>query len=173
MALRCFIGMLVIGVLLACNQKATTAPTGTSPKKEAVLSKTDLNKLNYLDFELDRKVVLIVEPWDAYTRLSDAILKLKSADFSFFQDNEKATEQLFTDLRKTIPDTLKTQSIQSRITIVENMLYKLEDVQQLSNVPNTELAKSISEVLVAFSNLKFQLNKKLEKDSQNIVRPTG
>ena len=75
------------------------------------------------------------------------------------------------ELRKDIPDTLKTQSVLSRITIVENMLYKLDEAYKLNTTTKTELAASVKALLISYSNLNFQLNKKLEKDNQNIVRP--
>ena len=48
------------------------------------------------------------------------------------------------------------------------MYYKLNSTINLMTSTKSELKKSIIDLLEAYSNLNFQINKKFEKDSQNI-----
>ncbi|SEP71094.1 hypothetical protein SAMN05421824_0121 [Hyunsoonleella jejuensis] len=172
MVLRLFIIFCCFVVIIACNNKPQqTEDTSNKTNTTDVLTETDIAKLKYIEFALDPKVEVLTEPWQPYSRLKTAITNIKTANFSFFDEDEQAIFQLVKELRKDIPDTLKTQSVLSRITIVENMLYKLDETYKLNTTTKSELAASTKELLVAYSNLNFQLNKKLEKDNQKIVRP--
>jgi len=159
---------IICFVISSCNKKQPIIESASEKKEKTKLSKTAISNLNFIEFELDNKTSVIVEPWEAYTKLTETVKNIKNANFSFFElEDEEAIANLVKDLRTNLPDTLNTQSVLSRITIVENMLYKLEDTQKLSNTTNTELRKSIEDFLIAFSNLNFQFNKKLEKDAQD------
>lgn len=158
-------------VVMACNNKSQQ-PTEllTENTENGSITKADIEKLKYLEFALDPKVEVLTEPWQPYEQLRIAMEGVKNADFSFFEE-EQAIFELLRELRKTIPDTLNTQSVLSRITIVENMLYKFDDARALHTTTKPELAGVLKELLVSYSNLNFQLNKKIEKDGQRIVRP--
>ncbi|TBN01893.1 hypothetical protein EYD45_12760 [Hyunsoonleella flava] len=158
-------------MVMACNNKPQQNAEVTSENKVSLITEADIEKLKYIEFSLDPKVEILAEPWQPYEQLQTAIENIKKANFSFFEDNEQAVFELVKELRKAIPDTLKTQSVLSRITIVENMLYKLDDTHEMHTTTKPELAEAIKNLLVSYSNLNFQLNKKIEKDGQRIVRP--
>jgi len=54
---------------------------------------------------------------------------------------------------------------------LETKIYKLESAISLSNTTTKTLMSSIKEVLVSFSNLNLQMNKKIERESQKIKKP--
>ena len=169
-----FFGILSICFLMFCCNDATQNTTeivnDEAVVKSSILTEADISKFKYIEFALDRKVEVIAESWPPYSRLKMTIENIKKADFSFFVDDNQATFELIKDLRKTIPDTLKNDAVLSRIKIIETMFYKLDEASKFSNISKSELTKIVKDVLVSFSNLNFQLNKKLEKDSQNIER---
>lgn len=172
MILRLFKIICFCVVITACNgKKQQEIDKTTKTNTTNSLIEADVAKLKYLEFDLDPKVEVLAEPWQPYTRLSTTTELVKKADFSFFDEDDQAVFELIKELRNTIPDTLKTQSVLSRITIVENMLYKLDESYKLSTTTKPELLSSVKSFLVSYSNLNFQLNKKLEKDNQNIIRP--
>lgn len=158
--------------IVSCNNKQQqNEETSANSNESNSLNEADIAKLKYLEFALDPKAEVLAEPWQPYSRLKTTIENIKKADFSFFGEDEQAIFVLVKELRSTIPDTLETQSVLSRITIVENMLYKLDETYKLRTTTKPELATSTKQLLEAYSNLNFQLNKKLEKDSQKIMRP--
>jgi hypothetical protein len=54
---------------------------------------------------------------------------------------------------------------------LETTLFKFEGTANLNAVKKEILLKGIEEVLIAHTNLIFQINKMLEKEAQNIDRP--
>jgi hypothetical protein len=63
-----------------------------------------------------------------------------------------------------MPSTLKTNPIISRTAIIETTLLRLHENLTLDNIENQLKLESVKEVLIAFSNLNYQINKKLERD---------
>lgn len=160
-------------MVLSCQRTGQT-PTdenGTTDLKHVVTEK-DIQQLNYVDFSLDDRVIPIVEPWKPFNQLQTIIDNTKKGDISYFKtDGKKNLKTLISDLRKSIPDTLNTSSIIARIRVMETKLFKAESLANLSTTKKQDLLESLKEVLVSYSNLNFQLNKKMENDSQNIERP--
>ncbi len=140
-------------------------------KNTSILMEADIAKLNYVEFDLDQKVETLAESWEPYFELRNTLNDFKKADFSFFESDEKAVADLTKNLREVIPDTLNTQAILSRITIIESMLYKLKESQTFDSTSKENLSDALKDLFIAYSNLNFQLNKKIEKESQRIERP--
>ena len=109
--------------------------------------------------------------WQPYITIADAVESLKQADFSFFTADIEVFNSAIKDLENTIPEPIKTQSIQARVLALKTQLLKLKGLVALQAISKKEKLLAVKEVFVAFSNLNLQINKKVEKDSQNIERP--
>ncbi|MEW4923384.1 hypothetical protein [Algibacter sp. 2305UL17-15] len=174
MSLRFFVILSTCFILFCCNNSAQNSSEANNDEESiesSILTEAEISKLKYIEFTLDPKAEVLAEPWEPYSRLKTTIENIKKADFSFFVDDNQATFELIKDMRKTIPDTLNNQAVLSRIKIIETMLFKLDEASKFSNITKSELSKIVKDLLIAFSNLNFQINKKLEKDSQQILRP--
>lgn len=173
MTLKLLIPFCLCLALTACKD-SSDAPedtTNTETKSNKIITEGDIAKLKYIDFILDEKAETGIEEWHNYEQLNSIINNIKKADLTDFRDNHKVLVALIKDLKKNIPVALKQESVLARILVIETKLYKLEDVINLSSVQKEELGSTIKELLEAFSNLNFQINKKLEHDSQNIQKP--
>lgn len=137
-----------------------------------LVTKEDVKSLNYIDFVLDTKVEKVTSSWEKYNELQKVILDIKDANLSFFRDNNEIITALIEDLKATIPEQIKSPHVEARILAMETKLFKLESHSNLSNVKKETILKTIEEVLIAFSNFNLQMNKKIEKESQRIQRPT-
>ncbi|WP_100610293.1 hypothetical protein [Confluentibacter lentus] len=168
---------LVTCVLLMCLSCKKTSQTSLEngddkTKKSQVITEKDISKLNYLDFAIDDRVEPIIESWQEFNQLEAIIENTKRGDLSYFKtDAKKNLRTLLSDIKETIPDTINTPAILARIKVVETKLYKTESLSNLSTTKKDELLETLKELLVSFSNLSFQLNKKMENDSQNIQKP--
>jgi hypothetical protein len=162
-------------VLLCVSCKKTDQPTteqSDAAPKSQIITEKDISKLSYLDFGLDDRVLPIIESWDEFNQLQDIIENIKKGDLSYFKiDAKKNLNTLVSDINNTIPEALNTPSIQARILVVETKLYKTESLSNLSSIKKQELLEALKELLESYSNLCFQMNKKLENDSQSIERP--
>ena len=50
-------------------------------------------------------------------------------------------------------------------------IYKLQSITIISNGNKNDLYPVIKELLISFSNFNLQINKKFEKEAQNIQKP--
>lgn len=135
------------------------------------ISKADIEKLNFTEFILDPASDKKLAGWLKYRELEDRINELKNADLSFFKGDKKIVETLIQEFMSTVPSNIDEESIQARILIVETMYLKLNNKVNLTTSTKSDIQKSISDLLEAFSNLNYQINKKFERDSQNIIKP--
>ncbi|MBN2867320.1 MAG: hypothetical protein JXK08_01500 [Flavobacteriaceae bacterium] len=161
-------------VLSVSCKNETNQNVDTDPSKQTdslAIKKEDINKINYIDIGLDAKTNKIMPAWQAYQTLADAVQSLKQADYSFFNSDIEVFTTAIKDLEETIPADIKTQSIEARVLAFKTKLLNLKDLKNLNFIEKKELLFATKEVFVAFSNLNLQINKKLEKDSQNIERP--
>jgi hypothetical protein len=167
--MKLLISFCLIISLVSCGNEETN-----QNRQEIVLptlSSQQIQKLNYTEYLLDSKVKVITKNWIKYNELEGVITNLKQADLSYFKDNNEILEALIIDLKQSIPESLNSPPIMSRLIALETKLYKLESVVNLSNATQENIMSSIKEVLVAFSNLNLQLNKKIERESQKIIKP--
>ena len=169
-----FISVCILLMCLSCKKttQTNTDNSDDTTKKSQVITEKDISKLNYLDFGIDERVTPFIEPWQEFNQLEGIIENIKKGDLSYFKtDAKKNLKTLLSDIKENIPDTINTPAILARIKVVETKLYKTESLSNLSTTRKEELLNTLKELLISFSNLNFQLNKKIENDFQNIERP--
>ena len=103
--------------------------------------------------------------------MDNIIINVNQANLSFFENNNEILIAFIDDLKGTTPEVIDTPLIMARLVVLETKIFKLEGVVNLSNPSKKEVLSVIKECLSAFSNLNLQINKKFEKDSQNIQKP--
>ncbi|MFB9053154.1 hypothetical protein ACFFVB_08690 [Formosa undariae] len=162
--------LLCLG-LWACNSSEKEQKQVVEEEVSPFVFKDDIEKLEYTDYVLDNKAESDIESWDKFKELEGIILQLKAGDVSYFQGTSKAIETLSKEVLEGIPEVVNTPSIQARFLSLETKMLKLQSVLSLRNIPKPEQLQNVKETLIAYSNLNLQINKKYEKDSQNIEKP--
>jgi hypothetical protein len=162
-------------VLIACEKKPSKE--NTSPEIETIeesqvtrITKSDIENLDYIEYGLSTASKKAVANWASYKELETLIESIKNADISYFEGDEKIMTALIQDLRSTIPEKVDNQSITARISALETKFHKLKSAVRISKTSNTELIATIKEFFISFSNLNLQMNKKLEKEAQDISK---
>ncbi len=150
------------------TQSSTLENQDVSSKE---LTEKETSKIKYDDFLLDDKTQNLIVDWDEYIQIQEVLDNLKKADLSFIMENKEVTNATLKDFKKNIPQELNTPSIIARINVFETKFLKLESLANLSSTSKKELMLSIKDVLIAFSNLNLQMNKKVEFDNLNIQKP--
>jgi hypothetical protein len=166
--------VLSIFLLLAFScKKAQETNLNSDTKKQDIqeITEQDISKLKYTDYVLDYKTEEVIKDWQEYYELQDIIINVKKGDLSFFNNNAEEVKILVSKLNESIPELVKSPSISARMLVLETKLFKLESLANLSTTSKEELLNSIKEFLVAFSNINFQMNKKVEFDGRNIEKP--
>ena len=134
------------------------------------ISKTDIKNLKYVDYVLSEASTEIITDWAKFFEIQAQIDVLKNANLSFFNDNSTALISLLEDFKNDIPSALNDTIIIVRLKVIESLFYRLEDMMNY-NISKEETINQIKDILIANSNLIDQINKKVEKDQQNIINP--
>lgn len=167
-----FFAVFLVCLLISCGNKKTQQLDENEKKPSAfIIQKEDLNNLNYAEFILDRNLRDKLSGWIKYDELEEKINELKVADLSYFKSDKEVVETLIKEFSETLPEKIKTDAIEARVLVVQNMYYKLNSAINLSTSTKEEIKKAITDLFEAFSNLNYQINKKFEKDSQNTIKP--
>jgi len=165
---------LVILFISSCNTQ-TTNNSNIIEEIETIdssqITSRDITKLKYTDFALSNLTKSKTSNWQKFNELTDKIEILKTGDLSFFSDDKAILVGFLNDLKNEIPESLKTTAILVRLSVIETTFLKLEGLASLSSAKKEDLLIIIKDVLVSYSNLIFQMNKKFEKESQNIEKP--
>ncbi|MGB5417681.1 hypothetical protein [Algibacter sp.] len=153
------------------TQEDTTTENEVEQNKTQEITEQDVSRLKYVEYILDPKTEETIKDWAEYEQLNAIIDNVKKGDLSYFNDNEKVIQLLIKELKQNIPAALNSESILSRLLVLETKLLKLESLSNLTTTSKEELLENIKEFLVAFSNLSFQMNKKIEFDNRSIEKP--
>ena len=160
-------------VLMSC--KSDVDPEGASqseqPKNNQKVTAGDISDLKYTEYALSDMALDATKDWLKFKELNSQIELLKTADLSFFADDITLLEGFLTDLEAEIPEILNETSILVRVSALKTAIYKFEGSASLQKESKEAVLQSILDLLVAHSNLIFQINKKLEKDAQQIQKP--
>ena len=166
--------ILILVCLISCKKYSEV--TEQKIEREVVkdtlsLSKKDIAKIKYLDYGIDAKAKNTLDSWLVYNIISKAVEDLKNANFDFFIEDEAVFASALEDLDTTIPENINTASIRARVLVLKTKLYKLEEATRLTTTSKKEHLLIVKEVLEAFSYVTLLVNKKFEKEAQNIIKP--
>ena len=164
--------ILCLLIFMGCKSepKSEEMPA-EAPEKNYVISAQDIEKLEYTDYVLSPDSKKAVLDWQKFNELQGHLELLKNGELSFFRDEKKIMEEFISELKSEQPSSVITPAIRSRMTVLETTLLRLQDLANLDNIKKTDLLESIKELLVADVNLKLQINKKFEKEAQQIQLP--
>lgn len=166
--------LLILVCLMSCKESVEITEQKaeeTKQKDTTIVSKTDIAKIQYLDYGIDAKAKNTLDSWLTYNTVAIAIVDLKNGKFNFFIDDETVFATAMEDLETTIPENIDTASIRARLLVLKTKLYKLEEATRLSTTTKREHLLVIKEAFQAFSYVTLLVNKKFEKEAQNIIKP--
>lgn len=161
----------ILLLMASCSQDTKKQDVDVTEKQTELLVKEDISAIKYTEYILDSKAVSVLDSWQKYKELETLFGNVKNANLSFFKDNHEVLKAFLDELKETLPEEANTPAIYARLKIIETFCYKIEDQLKLSDIDKNELLGVIKEFLMSYSNLNFQINKKFEKESQNIQKP--
>ncbi|MEJ6792101.1 MAG: hypothetical protein QNK89_05030 [Lacinutrix sp.] len=167
------IAILILLVLLsACKKEVTSSTeTNTTANDSTVITKEDISKINYVEYGIDNKAKVTLDSWEAYNTTSRAIDALKLADFTFFKTDDEVFYTTLNDIETTTPANINSEPIKARVLILRTKLLKFREVFNLNTSTKDEKLLTLKELFQSFSFVTLQINKKFEKEAQNIIKP--
>ncbi|WP_053976788.1 hypothetical protein [Mangrovimonas xylaniphaga] len=167
--------------LLGCTVFLAVSCGGDSETQTVIVNETkvdpnqitskDIEALDFTDYMLNSSSQTKVADWEKLHELNTQADFLKKGDLSFFAGSDSIVKVFVGEFKAGIPESVKTNVIQARVTALETKLLKLNGATELDNVSKKELLQDIKEFLEALANLNLQINKKFEKDANNVGRP--
>lgn len=159
-------------MLVSCGGDKNTVDedkTENSNQKR-VITASAIKKFKYKDYVLSPNAEQAVVEWEKYQELAIQISYLKKADLSFFNGDKELLKKFIEEFKLALPENFKTNPITSRMAIIETSLLRLNENLTIDNIEGSLKLESVKEVIVAFSNLNYQLNKKLERDKYEKIK---
>lgn len=168
---RFFLSIFIMTLLLSCGNDVSSDDAGSEEKgiqKNPITAKA-IDDFEFKDYILSTDGETEVVDWEKYQELSIQVNYLRKADLSFFNGDRELLKKFMDAFRIQLPVNLNTRPISSRMVVVETSVLRLYDNLTLDNIDDQDKLDSIKEVLVAFSNLNYQINKKLERDKYDKI----
>ena len=166
--------LLCVLMVISCgDDKNSTIENETTDNTEQngkITAKT-IESIKYDDYVLSSEAEKAIVTWEKYHELAMQISYLKRADFSFFNGDKELLKKFISEYNAQMPDDLRTNPIISRNAIIETALLKLNENLTIDNIERSEKISGIKELFVAFSNLNYLINKKLERDFYDKLQP--
>lgn len=144
--------------------------SGNTNQKPIITAKA-IENFDYTDYALSAESEEALANWEKYQELAIQISYLKKADLSFFNGEKEVLKKFISELRAATPEQFLTNPIISRTVILETSLLKLNENLTLENIDERTKLLNIKAVLIAFSNLNYQINKKLEREMYDKIQP--
>ena len=160
-------------ILISCNDDKSiteTSATETTNQKNAITTKA-IENFKYTDYALSNNAEKVTANWEQYQELAIQISYLKKADLSFFNGDKQLLKTAINEFVATVPEELRTNPILSRTIIIETTLLKLNENLTIDNIDGRSKLMGVRDVLESFSNLNYQINKKLERDMYDKIKP--
>ena len=165
--------ILIFLVMLAACKKEVKPETESAlvSNDSTKVTKEDISKINYIEYGIDNKAKQTLDSWQAYNTISRAIETLKQGDFTFFKTDDEVFNTTLKDIETTTPETIDSEPIKARVLILRTKLLKFREVINLNTANKKDKLIAIKELFQSFSYVTLQINKKFEKEAQNIIKP--
>lgn len=159
----------IVFILASCqSNKNETVEEQTETTNTWEFSKEDLKTLDQAEFVIDVKAKPTIAQWSKYNEAVQLVEDIKSGNLSFFMENHELVEALVKDLKENLPEAIATPAVKARLLVFETQLFKLESELNLDTANRDSVLKTAKKTLLAFNNITLQINKKYEKESQQI-----
>ena len=108
-----------------------------------------------------------ISQWPVFDDLITEVLAINQASLTTIQQRSNLLVSRMDSLTKSIPDTLNTQPIYSRVIITKTRAAIIKQVANKGRLDTLEMQKAILQMNLATANLIIQINEKFEKDTQD------
>ena len=168
-----FFLLVLLVITIQCKKTEDTQLTKnqeTSTEFTKIASQ-DIKDIKFTEYALSDLAKKEVANWTKFKDLDVEIENLKNGSISFFKDDKTILQGLIADLNNEIPESLNRSSIIVRLSVLETTMYKFDETINLQSSSKETIIKDIENLLLAYNNFVYQINKVIEKESYNIIKP--
>ena len=152
---RAIFGILLM-ILASCVQDSEKEKPKIKPRETQAFTEEFANQTSILPLEPSAKEY--ATKWAAYIVLNNEVKQLQNISVNYLIDNSSALAQLMETLQTTLPDSLESKPVKSRLRVLTTKAKILDQKAHLQNVKPEEVKKLGLEIPTDFNNLNIQLN---------------
>ena len=119
---------------------------------------------------LNSQASKIVENWPIFQEFKTEALGLKNLPLENLKSKTERLILQVDSISKNIPDTLRSNTIQSRVAIVKTRVNLLKQEINRGRIRPLEIEKNLEETKIAITTFILQLNEKVVKDKIDFQR---
>jgi len=153
------------------NEDASSTAELETNTEYTKITPQDIKDIKFTEYVLSDLAKKEVSNWEKFKDLDIEIENLKNGKLSFFKDDKTILQGLITDIKNEIPESLNSSSIIVRLSVLETTMYKFDETINLQSSSKEAIIKDIENLLLAYNNCVYQINKVIEKASQKIIKP--
>jgi|SRR5690554_1134361 len=159
--------ILVIAIILfACENSDSKEENTAYIEQVPVL----YGEANYEFPELSTLAKEQVVHWGVLEDLISEIKELNGSNYMQLRTRSERVKDYSDSLANSIPETLNSNPIQSRLLVLKTRAALLYETSHLTSVDTTSLQNAVAELNLAVDNLVMHFNEKVQKDRIDLQR---
>ena len=152
---RAIFGILLM-ILVSCVQDSEKGKPETKPRATPAFTQKFAIETSILPLEASARKH--ASKWAAYIVLNEEVKQLQNTSVNYLIDNSSAWAQLMETLQATLPDSLASKPVNSRLRVLTTKAKILEQKSHLQSIKPQEVKEIAIEIPMDFNNLNIQLN---------------
>ena len=152
---RAIFGILLM-ILGSCVQDSEKGKPETKPRDTPAFTQKFAIETSILPLEASARKH--ASKWAAYIVLNEEVKQLQNTSVNYLIDNSSAWAQLMETLQATLPDSLGSKPVNSRLRVLTTKAKILEQKSHLQSIKPQEVEEIGIEIPMDFNNLNIQLN---------------
>ncbi len=148
---------VLIGVI-SCQNKSEKATENSFLENQTSILQKDIVLPTSVQLQLSQKTQDIANTWADYKTFENELDNLKSSHYQDLVENASNLAKITKQLNDSIPPVFNENAIAVRLNVLYTHTKMLEQVSQRQVKDTTLLKNNLEKVIIAFNNLKVQLN---------------
>lgn len=148
--------ILSVFTLLSCKEEPQQKKTASQEDRIGFSAELEVTTNRRVD--LLPEVTEIVSQWLAYVTAQNEIEALRTSTGYEILETSNSMMQIMESLKTSIPDTLKSKAVNSRVNVLHTKARILYQLTNKKEKDAGEIFEVANDLIVEFDNFKLQLN---------------
>ncbi|TXK71486.1 hypothetical protein [Mesonia sp. HuA40] len=144
--------------LISCQNKSDKSKENSFLEKQTNILQKDIILPTSTQVKLSKKTQDTANTWADFKTFENELENLKSSHYQDLVENATNLANIAKQLNDSVPLVFKENAIAARLNVLYTHTKMLEQVSQRQVKDTTLLKNNLEKVIIAFNNLKTQLN---------------
>ena len=148
--------LIFILILVACKTDKDAEDSAENKVDTTAFQKK--LKIEDPNYALEPKAKEYALKWVEYITAQNEVNKLETATINEVKNDAGAIAQIMESLKNSVPDSLKSIAVESRLNVVNTKAQLLKQYSGRQDPDAEDIAETTKELHLEFNNLKLQMN---------------